>query len=69
MSILSSVYTQNIKCTKLSDASLVSIIWPQREKTCLPGFANIKGTDQPVYLHRQISAFVICISTLAPREI
>ena len=30
---------------------------PQREKTCLRGFANNKGTDQPVHPHSLISAF------------
>ena len=30
-----------------------------REKTCLPGFANSKGADQPVQLHSLISAIVI----------
>ena len=35
---------------------------PQREKTCLWGFANNTGTDQPARMHprRLISAFVIC---------
>ena len=32
---------------------------PRREKTCLPGFANNTGTDQPVHLCSLISAFVI----------
>ena len=32
---------------------------PQREKTCLRGFANNTGADQPAHLHRLISAFVI----------
>ena len=31
---------------------------PRREKTCLRGFANNKGTDQPVHPCRLISAFV-----------
>ena len=32
---------------------------PQREKTCLLGFANNKGADQPALLCSLISAFVI----------
>ena len=32
---------------------------PQREKTCLRGFANNKGADQPVHTRSLISAFVI----------
>ena len=31
---------------------------PQREKNCLQGFANNKGTDQPAHSRRLISAFV-----------
>ena len=46
--------------------------WP--EKTCLRGFANNKGADQPAHPHRLISAFVIrlletIISKLATSEI
>ena len=32
---------------------------PRHEKTCLPGFANNTGADQPVHMHSLISAFVI----------
>ena len=32
---------------------------PRREKTCLRGFANNKGADQPAHPRRLISAFVI----------
>ena len=32
---------------------------PRREKTCLQGFANNTGADQPGHLRRLISAFVI----------
>ena len=32
---------------------------PRREKSCLPGFANNKGPDQPAHLRSLISAFVI----------
>ena len=31
---------------------------PQREKTCLRGFANNKGADQSAHRGRLISAFV-----------
>ena len=32
---------------------------PRHEKTCLQGFANNKGADQPAHLRRPVSAFVI----------
>ena len=32
---------------------------PQREKTCLRGFANNKGADKPAHPRSLISAFVI----------
>ena len=32
---------------------------PPHKKTCLRGFANNKGADQPAHPHRLISAFVI----------
>ena len=32
---------------------------PQPEKTCLCGFANNKGADQPTHLHSLINAFFI----------
>ena len=32
---------------------------PRREKTCLLGFANSKGADQPAHPRSLISAFVI----------
>ena len=35
------------------------IIGPQREKTCLQGFANNTGADQPAHPRSLISAFVI----------
>ena len=34
-------------------------IGPRHEKTCLRGFANYKGVDQPVQMGSLISAFVI----------
>ena len=45
---------------------------PRREKTCLQGFANNTGADQPAHPHSLISAFVIrlyIISGLAVGEI
>ena len=47
---------------------------PRLEKTCLRGFANNTGTDQPAHPRSLISAFVICflestICTLATGEI
>ena len=46
----------------------------RREKTCLRGFANNKGADQPAHPRRLISVFVIrfllsIISRLATSEI
>ena len=35
------------------------IYGPRREKTCLPGFANNTGADQPAHPGSLISAFVI----------
>ena len=34
---------------------------PRCKKTCLQGFANNKGPDQPAHLRSLISAFVICL--------
>ena len=47
---------------------------PRREKTCLRGFANNKGADQPAHPRSLISAIVIrllesIISKLATSEI
>ena len=39
---------------------IVFIIGPQREKTCLRGFANNTGADQPAHPRSLICAFVIC---------
>ena len=38
---------------------LENIIWPRGEKTCLWGFANNTGTDQPAHPRNLVSAFVI----------
>ena len=35
------------------------IFGPSREITCLPGFANNTGADQPAHLGSLISAFII----------
>ena len=35
------------------------VFGPRREKTCLRGFANNKGSDQPARPRSLISAFVI----------
>ena len=40
---------------------MVKLNGPRREKTCLRGFANNTGTDQPAHLCSLISAFVIRI--------
>ena len=50
------------------------IIGPRREKTCLRGFSNNAGADQPAHPRSLTSAFVICflesiISRLATSEI
>ena len=37
----------------------VIIFGPRREKTCLWGFANITGADQPAHPRSLISTFVI----------
>ena len=34
-------------------------LWPRREKTCLWGFANNTGADQPAHPGRLISPVVI----------
>ena len=36
-----------------------NLIGPHREKTCLRGFANNTGADQPAHPRSLISAFVI----------
>ena len=52
--------------TGLSESTLVNLphCWkshgPRCGKTCLRGFANNTGADQPAHLHSLISAFVIC---------
>ena len=45
--------------TGLSELLAKSAYGPRREKTCLRGFANNTGADQPAYPRSRISAFVI----------
>ena len=40
-------------------AHTFAIKWPQHEKTCLRGFVNNTGADQPAHLRSLISSFVI----------
>ena len=37
------------------------ILGPHRETTCLQGFMNNKGADQPAHPRSQFSAIVICL--------
>ena len=45
----------------ISNRLLMPLYGPLHEKTCLWGFANNKGADQPVHPHSLISTFVICL--------
>ena len=45
--------------TKNTDSPFNLYYGPRRDKTCLRGFANNKGADQPAHPRRLISAFVI----------
>ena len=59
---------------RLSANKWLRLDGPRCEKTCLWGFANNKGTDQPAHPRSLISAFVIrllisIISRLATSEI
>ena len=65
-------------CKELKSFQLMCDIFlqfgPRREKTCLRGFANNKGADQPAHTRSLISTFVIgylesIISRLASSEI
>ena len=56
------MYTQIKECTyKTIQVTAIEqpSYGPRREKTCLRGFANNKGADQPAHPRRLISAFVI----------
>ena len=50
---------QQIYCIVIGYNFVVISYGPQRDKTGLPGFGNNIGTDQPAYLGRLVSAFVI----------
>ena len=70
------IYTRYLRFREANanDLSFAVINGPRRKKTCLRGFANNKGADQPVHPRRLISAFVIkfsesIISRLATSEI
>ena len=47
------------KTTENSSKCKAILIGPRREKTCLQGFVNNKGADQPAHPRSLISAFVI----------
>ena len=47
------------KCHIFGNLMSRFIIGPRREKTCLKGFANNTGADQPAHPRSLISAFVI----------
>ena len=49
-------------CMRSRHRLTLSSYGPRREKTCLWGFANNKGTDQPAHPRSLISAFVIRLS-------
>ena len=53
---ISSFNQLTVMCTTRGERSLIG---PQREKTCLRGFANNTGADQPAHPRSLISAFVI----------
>ena len=38
----------------------ISLYGPRREKTCLRGFANNTGADQPAHPRSLVSTFIIC---------
>ena len=51
------------KTTKQTKKTTIQKIFgPQREKTCLRGFVNNTGADQPAHPRSLISAFVIRFS-------
>ena len=56
-------FNLNYPVLRIIEVQLIEFLLygPWHEKTCLHGFANNKGTDQPVYPRSLISAFVICI--------
>ena len=46
-------------CKDSADVQTILSYGPRREKTCLRGFANNTGADQPAHPRRLINAFVI----------
>ena len=46
-------------CKILHICRIIRLPGPRREKTCLWGFVNNKGADQPAHPRSLISAFVI----------
>ena len=60
-----STSTQTLECyisiikSNTSNSLLWTLNGPQREKTCLRGFASNTGADQPAHPRSLISAFVI----------
>ena len=58
---LSAGYVSGIReiSTFFSPILIFLLFWPQREKTCLRGFANNTSADQPAHPRSLISAFVI----------
>ena len=41
--------------------SVYHLFWPRHKETCLPGYANNKGTDQLAHSRSLISAIVVCL--------
>ena len=52
-------YSRDILYTISLYQAPLTLIGPRREKTCLRGFANNTGADQPAHPRSLISAFVI----------
>ena len=45
----------------LQQINIQKLIWHRRKKTCIRGFANNTGEDQPAHLRSLISASVVCL--------
>ena len=61
-SLENSVYPDQLASQKPADQDIHCchfVNGPRREKTCLRGFANNTGANQPAHLRSLISAFVI----------
>ena len=61
-------------CVEMQTHLLLLLYGPRRKKTCLRGFANNKGADEPAHPRSLISTFVIrflenCICKFATGEI